>query len=337
MRKISWFSLNQQDVSGESWYSQGYSNAALSTIKALQAKECAVFYNREDIDYHVNFCPPPHYQTKSKYNIGYTTWESTKVPSHWLYNMQKCDEIWATSNFVKEIYIKNNVNANVHTIPHGVSPEFSIMERELTGRFNFIHVGGDSKRKNAQMAVDAFLELHEGDDDYRLVLKYNGYCHAEVYIKDQLVPAMFHPQILSIPDQISVDDLVALYHKCHCMIYPTMGEGFGLIPFEAIATGLPTIVTNLTGCEDFAVYGIPLEATYVKSNWHDHVYGVDTGEWASPNFETLLQLMENVVNEYDDFKKYALKSARILHSEWSWESVADKILARFEFYQNSLL
>jgi glycosyltransferase involved in cell wall biosynthesis len=336
MKKISWFSLNHQDASGDSWYSQGYFNAALSTIKALQDKQCAVFYNREDIPYHINFCPPTYYQHKSKYTVGYTPWESTKVPNHWIENMRRCDEVWATSNFVRDIYLKNGVNANIHVIPHGISKEFSVIERELTGRFNFLHIGGDSKRKNAQMVVDAFLELFEGDDDYRLILKYNKFCYAEVYINNRLVPASVHPQIIAIPDNFETEDLVSLYHKAHCMVYPTMGEGFGMIPFEAIATGLPTIVTNLTGCADFAKLGIPLEAEFDKANWNDHLYETDTGNWASPDFEQLIQLMQHVVNEYDEFKKYAARSARIIHSEWSWASTADKILKRLEFYENSL-
>lgn len=335
MKKISWFSLNHQDASGDFWYSQGYFNAALATIKALQQKECAVFYNREDIDWHINFCPPPYYQFKSKYIIGYTPWESTKVPHSWIDNMRKCDEIWATSSFIRDVYVNSNVNANVHVIPHGISPEWEIYDRELTGRFNFLHVGGDAKRKNAQMVVDAFLDLYEGDDDYRLILKYNNYCFAECYIDDQLVPAIRHPQIIGISESFSTEDLVKLYHKAHCMVYPTSGEGFGLIPFESIATGMPTIVTNLTGCADFANYGIPLEATYTKADWQDHLYATDAGDWASPNYEQLLNLMTHVVNEYDDFKKYAIKSAKIIHSEWSWESVADRILQRLEFYEKS--
>jgi glycosyltransferase involved in cell wall biosynthesis len=336
MKKISWFSLNNQDASGDLWYSQGYFNAALSTIRSLQSKQVAVFYNREDIDYHVNFCPPPYYQFPSKYNIGYTPWESTKVPHSWIDGMRKCDEVWATSDFIRDVYIENNVNANVYTIPHGVSPEFEIFERELTGRFNFLHVGGDSKRKNAQMVVDAFLDLYEGDDNFRLVLKYNKFCFAECYIDNQLVPASRHPQIIAIPETFTTDQMVTLYHKCHCMVYPTSGEGFGLIPFESMATGMPTIVTNLTGCADFAHYGIPLDATYTKADWQDHLYATDAGDWASPDFEQLLDLMTHVVSEYDEFKKYALKSARILHSEWSWQSTADKILERLSFYENSL-
>lgn len=335
MNKISWFSLNNQDASGELWYSQGYFNAAIDTIRALQAAECGVFYNREEIDFHVNFCSPHYYQLKNKYNIGYTPWESTKVPTSWLSNMHKCDEIWATSNFVKEVYDNNNVNPNVHVIHHGISPDFTILERELTGRFVFLHVGGDSKRKNAQLAVDAFLELYEGDDDFRLILKYNNFCHAEVYMDGNLVSATQHPQIIAIPDILSKDDLIRLYHKAHCLLYPTSGEGFGLIPLEAMATGLPTIVTNETGCKDFAHLAIPLSAKMVNADWNDYIYSDKTGDWASPNFDELLEMMQNVVNEYEEFSDFALRSARIIHSEWSWASVADKILLRLSEYQKA--
>lgn len=335
MKKLSWFSLNNLDESGDLWYSQGFYNAGLNTIKALQSAGVGVFYNREELDYHVNFCSPLYYQLRNKYNIGYTPWESTKVPSSWLYNMHKCDEIWATSNFVKDIFLQNNVHTNIHVIPHGVTDEWTIFERELTGRFNFLHVGGDSKRKNAQIAVDAFLELYDGNDDFRLVLKYNKFCYAEIYDNGILVPATNHPQIIGIPEIFTVDDLVKLYHKCHCLIYPTSGEGFGMIPLEAMATGMPTIVTDETGCKEYSHLAIKLSAEKSKAHWHDHVYGADTGEWYSPNIDELLEIMQSVVDEYETVSDSALKSARIVHSEWSWASVADKIIQRYEEFEKT--
>lgn len=335
MKKISWFSLNNLDASGESWYSQGYFNAALNTIRSLQSKQCGVFYNSEDIDFHVNFCSPHYYQYKSKYNVGYTPWESTKVPESWKYNMTRCNEIWTTSNFVKEVYEENNIHSNIHVIPHGVTTEWEIVERELTGKFNFIHAGGDSKRKNAQLVVDAFLELFDGDDDYQLILKYNNFCHAEVYLNNNLVPAINHPQIIGINADFTVDELVRLYHKCHCMVYPTSGEGFGMIPLEAMATGLPTILTDATGCKDFSHLGIPLGSNWVPAEWHNYLYNDDTGLWASPDFDQLISLMQSVVNEYDEMSSMALNSARIIHSEWSWSSTADKILSRLQSFENT--
>ena len=333
MKKISWFSLSNVDISGELWASQGYANAALSTIKALQSKHFGVFYNKSEIPFHINFCQPHYYQLSNDYKVGYTPWETTKIPSGWLYNMSMCNEIWATSSFVKDVYVKYNVNENIHVIPHGISPEFFPYERELTDTFNFLHIGGDSKRKNAQLAVDAFLELFDGNLDYKLILKYNSFCHAEIYLDNKLVSAINHPQIIGIPDSFTADDLVKLYHKCHCLIYPTSGEGFGMIPFEAMATGLPTIVTNLTGCADFAHYGIPLSAEYGDADYNSHMYGTDTGLWAIPDFDELIESMKNVTNEYEEFKKFAFRSARIIHEKHSWSSVANSIIERYNEFE----
>lgn len=336
MKKISWFSVQNTDISGALWASQGYTNAAVSTITALQDKQTAVFFNNPDIAFHINFCQPYYYQLRNAYNIGYTPWESTKIPEGWKYNMNVCNEIWTTSNFVKDVYIQNGIKNDIYVIPHGISEDFKIIERELTGKFNFLHVGGDAKRKNAQLVVDAFLELFDGDEDYQLILKYNQFCFAEVYMNNQLVSADQHPQIIGIPDIMSNDELIKLYNKCHCMVYPTSGEGFGMIPFEAMATGMPTIVTNLTGCADFAHYGIPLSAEYGEATFNSHAYSVDTGDWALPDFEELMQHMQNVVNEYDLFKKQAFYSAKIIHEEHSWSSVADKILDRLRIYESSI-
>jgi hypothetical protein len=38
MKKISWFTPSSTDESGELWYSQGYSNAALNTIRLYRKK-----------------------------------------------------------------------------------------------------------------------------------------------------------------------------------------------------------------------------------------------------------------------------------------------------------
>lgn len=335
MRKISWFTPSNLDESGEFWYSQGYANAAISTINALQDKQIGVFYSRVEIPFHINFCQPHYYQFNNAYNVGYTPWESTKIPDSWKYNLSRCDEIWATSEFVKNIYEESKVHHNIHVIPHGISSEFSIIDREVTNKFNFLHIGADSKRKNAQLVVDAFLDLFEGNLDYQLVLKYNKFCNADVYLDGKIVPAYNHPQIIGIPDILSTEEIVKLYHKCHCLVYPTSGEGFGMIPFEAIATGMPSIVTNLTGTADFAEMSIPLPATWGSADYHSHLYSCDAGDWAVPDYDTLVDLMGHVVNEYDEFKSYTLRSARILHAERSWASTADRIVQRFEVFKQN--
>lgn len=334
MKKISWFTPQSNDASGERWYSLGYQNAALSTIQALNLKGVGVFFNKSDIPFHVNFCQPHYYQTVNEYTVGYTPWESTTIPEGWKIPMSLCNEVWATSNFVKDVYESTGIHEMVHVVPHGVSEEFKIIDREVVDTFNFIHVGGDSKRKNAQMAVDAFLENFDGNTDFKLILKSTGFANAQVKLNNRILPASQHPQIIGIDHALNVQDLVTLYSKAHCMVYPTSGEGFGMIPFEAICTGMPTIVTNLTGTADFAKMSIPLEASWEDADDQSEHYGANAGKWASPDFNQLINLMNHVVNEFDEFKKYTIQSAKILHERQSWASVADKILSRIEHFEN---
>lgn len=330
MKRLSWFTPQDTDSSGLSWYSSGYKNAALSLITALQGKRVGVFWNSQDISTHINFCQPYYYQLSSPYTIGYTPWESTEVPSGWRDNMKMCDEIWTTSNFVKEVFSTYLSSNEIFVLHHGVSEEFSIIDREVTKTFNFLHVGGDSFRKNSQMVVDAFLELFDGMLDYKLILKYSSKSNAFYKQDFSTLPAEEHPQILGIPGDFDINDLIKLYHKCHCLVYPTKGEGFGMIPFESIATGMPTICTNLTGCADFADFSVPLQADWVEATGNNTLYGTDTGLWASPDYAHLLTLMKYVADSYEDVKKQTIQSAKIIHDTWSWDSIADKMISRLE-------
>jgi glycosyltransferase involved in cell wall biosynthesis len=104
------------------------------------------------------------------------------------------------------------------------------------------------------------------------------------------------------------------------MVYPTNGEGFGFIPFDAMATGMPTIVTNLTSCADFADLAIPLRATWGPGT------GIHLGDWAIPDKDHLRELMLDVYENYAQHRKRAMQSARVMHESMTWDHVAQHVL-----------
>jgi len=57
--------------------------------------------------------------------------------------------------------------------------------------------------------------------------------------------------------------LIGLYKNARLLIYPSLYEGFGLSPLEAMACGCPIIVSNTTSlpevCGDAAYYVDPLD------------------------------------------------------------------------------
>lgn len=318
MKQISWFTpAGLGDGTG-------YGYSAIETIRALQRQGIKVPWNEPSAGAHVNFIQPEFYGGQPyQYRIGYTPWESTEIPTMWPGYMQAMDEIWTTSQFCKDVFDAHKANDIVKVVPHGIDPEiFTIKERSIEDKFFFLHIGGGAERKGAKLVANAFMELFRDVENAWLIMKSNGPSEARWYDSKgnyQGNIASF-PRCVSIENKISVDDIAKLYHLAHCCVYPTQGEGFGLIPFQAMATGLPTIVTNLTGCADYAELAMPLKAT-----WEEGI-GVHEGMWAAPDLDDLRELMLKAYNNWEEENKNAIRSAKIIHSTQTWDHVANQII-----------
>ena len=300
----------------------GYGQVAINLIRAIQGLGPKVSFNTAEPKVHVSFSQPTMYLgTTKQYRIGYTPWESSEVNPMWIPMMQAMDEIWTTSDYCVEVFENYKVNDKIVKVPHGISSTWEINERYPGNKFVFFHVGGETGRKGGQRVVDAFLELFDGDEEYHLLMKSNGPTIARarpggVWMGN----ANEHPQITVIEQYLSDDDLVLLYHNSHCMVYPTNGEGWGMIPWQAIATGMPTICTNATGCADFAEMSVPLDSSPAPGN------GIHLGDWVEPSYQDMKDKMKWVVNNYAEIREKTMHSARIIHDTQSWTNIAQQVL-----------
>jgi glycosyltransferase involved in cell wall biosynthesis len=317
MKQVGWFS---PPGIGDK---MGYGYAAVMLIKALQEHDVKVAYDNRESKCHISFIQPEFYSGNlDQYRVGYTPWESSVVPDSWRETMPQMQEIWTPSQYCVDIFEENNLNKIIRKVPHGIDPElWKIENRYLTDKFIFFHVGGPTARKGGQRVVDAFLDLFDGNDDVMLILKSNEDTECRFYKNGvDFKSAAAHPQIVSINYQVAVEDLVRLYNRSHCLVYPTNGEGFGLIPFQGIATGLPTIVTNATACADFAELSVPLDSKPTKG------VGVHLGDWVEPDADDLRDKMRYVYDNYNEVKEKTLESARLIHNTQTWYHVAAQVI-----------
>ena len=69
---------------------------------------------------------------------------------------------------------------------------------------------------------------------------------------------------LRLTGYLQDDDLRALYSSCSAFIYPSLYEGFGLPPLEAMACGAPVIASSISALQetlgDAAMLADPLDA-----------------------------------------------------------------------------
>ena len=118
-----------------------------------------------------------------------------------------------------------------------VKPELAILDRlDLRGRKFFIGVGVDSSNKNIRRVVEAFHDAKLGDT----MLVLTGARDPRVF--GQLTE--IHSEGVRMVGFISDEELRALYEHALGLVFPSLYEGFGLPPVEAMTCGCPVIISN---------------------------------------------------------------------------------------------
>ncbi|GBD15393.1 Mannosylfructose-phosphate synthase [bacterium HR26] len=184
---------------------------------------------------------------------------------------------------------------------------------ELRQRFDLpgpviFNVGGLDVRKNLPALIAAFaLALPDLDPATRLVIA--GRPHAE---NPRLYPPL-EPVVrrfgleghVVLPGAVSEEDKLGLYQIADLYVYPSLYEGFGLSPLEAMACGTPVIAANRSSLPE--------------------VVG-DGGLLVEPEPGELARAIRQVLLDdrlREDLARRALKRA----AQFSWERTARETIA----------
>ena len=135
----------------------------------------------------------------------------------------------------------------VSIVHEGIGKQFS----HGTGdRDNFIlAVGTIEPRKNLKRVIKAFLRAREkyGIANKLLIAGTMGW-----NCREEMALMRTHRASVKALGYVSDQDLVDLYRKAACLVYPSLYEGFGLPVIEAMACGCPVITSNVSSLPEVA-------------------------------------------------------------------------------------
>ncbi len=185
--------------------------------------------------------------------------------SHFLKKIYKSDAIITISEYVQKeaTEILKGYRGTIKSIPLGYDMALFNSQKEITSEYSFperfiLFVGSVEPRKNLKSLLEAYTRLPNNvkNDCKLLIAGFKGWKNNE--IMDLLKKEKKHVEYLGyVGKQLLAD----LYKNALCFIYPSLYEGFGLPPLEAMACGCPVIVSNVASlpevCGDAACYVDP--------------------------------------------------------------------------------
>lgn len=298
----------------------GYGYAGYNIVRSLQQLGHTVPYSDRNCEIQICFSQPDWYTWyRGQYRIGYTPWESTQLPPGWLDKFNDCDEVWATSPWVAQVYKDCGVEKDIHVYPHGINPIFAPKPRVRREKLKFLHLGEPAPRKAGQMALDAFREAFGDQDDVQLTIKAFLENRTRAMQNGTIIgPAdVFNNVKLSV-GSVSTEELVALYHNHHALVYPSYGEGFGFIPLEAMATGMPAMVTQ--GWAVYEKHVLPVRSKLIDSPW-PHIH---PGQVFEPDYDSLVRWYRKVYDDYESLASRAYARSHMIHREYNWLQLTEK-------------
>jgi glycosyltransferase involved in cell wall biosynthesis len=194
----------------------------------------------------------------AEFSLAFRTWYKI------LFAMlgKRTDELITVSDFSKkELSHYCRVDEERFTVAHlgidhftSIPADTAVLKRnDLFGRKYILAVGSLSPRKNFLRLIDTVKIL----DDPEIELVVAGGINSKVFSDIDLQPS----DRIRYLGRVGDEELKALYSNAFCFAFPSLYEGFGLPPLEAMSCGCPVVAGNSTSipevCGEAALYCDP--------------------------------------------------------------------------------
>lgn len=205
--------------------------------------------------------------------IGYTIFETDRIPDAWVGPCNAMDEIWVPSAFNRETFVRAGVAPEkVRVFPYGVDTSFFHPVADtfpIPGKkdFCFLYVSFFDYRKGFDLLLEAYLQEFTAADDATLVLKTGvqpGHGLADPVGPDALRQLLLDlvrdrvdldapdlPHFVVLAESIDPLRLRALYNTCDLYISTDRANGWGMPCMEAMAMGKPAATIDWSGSTEF--------------------------------------------------------------------------------------
>jgi glycosyltransferase involved in cell wall biosynthesis len=242
---------------------------------------------------------------------------------------------WSRLGFLSEGFDESRI----HVLPHGAEPaEFtplSVEERRNrratlgihADALVFLNIGAMTWNKGIAPLLGAFAQYRLQDERAVLLLKgsealYGDQVSAAAQEAVQTFPLLKDPKVHAairyVPHNLSRSELTRLYQVSDAYVSPYRAEGFNLPVLEALAAGLPVLVTAGGATDDFCPEHLCLRIA---------AKGLSTtiGRYLEPAVDSIVDCMAKVANDSALRTRAARQAPEWVAERYSWTRITRQL------------
>lgn len=297
----------------------------------------------EDRAIHIRNLDVPRFSKPSQGRwVHMHDWTLGRIPQDWVPSLTHADEIWVTSESQRRAYVDSGVDpSKLVIIPAGVDTNIfhtQVAPMELDGRkaYRFIFVGDGNWQRGADLLLSAYYQTFKGKSNVELVLIDTEVGHERSGLRglvDQFKSKMGAPAIRYLNQTFTDEELAGFLRACQCFVYPYRADAMGLRVLQAMACGLPVIVTGGGATDDFVAddlgFRVPSTRKWVGNNLNSQKL-VGRGFYMEADIQALGAEMTHVLYHASKADSIGRTAAQWVAQNRDWASSAAKASDRLQ-------
>lgn len=229
--------------------------------------------------------------------------------------LKKADRIITISEYSKKDIIKymgypeNKISIVYPAVDHDTY--YVKRDREVVKKLGIpdthkviLYVGSEQPRKNIPFLLEAISKLKKRIPEIKLLKIGNSQVPGAREKLVELIETLGLQEEVIFVGYVSENDITKYYNAADLFVYPSLYEGFGMPPLEAMACGTPVVTSNVTSLPEVVADAAITIDPYEVNAFVEAMYNVLTDE----------KLRENMIDK-------GLKRAQL----FNWERSAKEM------------
>lgn len=240
------------------------------------------------------------YRRKDQRFLCYTMHESSAVDPHFVEYLNFFEHIIVPDPFLIEVFQNSGVAVPISVIPLSIDLGDFLsqpIKKKVKEPFIFGNYSACILRKDLEILILAFSKKFKNNHNVRLKINCRGGDKHYMKTLRDLIDSLNIQNVEFTVDSKNTSKYLQMFLSTDCYVSPSWGEGFSIQPRQALALGIPVIVSNNTGQATISQTGLVFsleKSQKIRAAYSDLFGFFDMGWMAKSDLDELADLMEKV-------------------------------------------